>query len=93
MKKMLNGLLNSQLTTMLKQIIRKNNSGVMNYNLQPIPAHRTMTPVTSNISRNRKAMPLVSVVVILLCVSISFSSCFTSGYGCKGKSRIITRVR
>lgn len=93
MKKMLNVLLNSQLTTMLKQIIRKNNSGVINYNLQSIPAHTTMTPVEFNISRNRRSMPLLSVVVILLLVSISFSSCFTSGYGCKGKSRVITRVR
>ena len=93
MKKMLNVLFNSQLVTMLKQIMRKNNSGVMNYNLQPIPTYRTMTPVAAKIPRNRKEMSLVSVVVILLLVSISFSSCFTSGYGCKGKSRIITRVR
>lgn len=93
MKKMLNVLLNSQLITTLKQIMRKNNSVVMNYNLQAIPAYRTMTPVAANISRNRKVMSLLSVVVILLLVSISFSSCFTSGYGCKGKSRIITRVR
>ena len=93
MKKVLNVLLNSQLTTVLKQIMRKNNSGVMNYNLLPTPAYRTMTPVAANISSNRKAMPLVSIVVVLLFVSISFSSCFTSGYGCKGKSRIITRVR
>lgn len=93
MKKMLNVLLNSQLITTLKQIMRKNNSVVMNYNLQAIPAYRTMTPVAANISRNRKVMSLLSVVVILLLVSISFSSCFTSGYGCKGKSRVITRVR
>lgn len=93
MKKVLNVLSNSQVIIIWKQLLRKDNSEVMKYNLQPVPAHREMTPVTSNISRNRKAMPLVGVVIILLFVSISFSSCFTSGYGCKGKSRIITRVR
>jgi hypothetical protein len=92
MKKILNMLSNSQIV-MWKQIIRKDSSELMKYNLQPIPAHRMMTPAASDIARNRKAMPLLSVVVILLLVSISFSSCFTSGYGCKGKSRIITRVR
>lgn len=93
MKKILNVLLNSQIIAMSKQIMRKDSSELMKYNLQPIPANSMMTPMASNISRNRKTLPLLSVVVVLLFVSISFSSCFTSGYGCKGKSRIITRVR
>jgi hypothetical protein len=93
MKKILNVLWNSQLIIICKQIMVKENSGINNYNLQPVPAYRTITPVASDISKRRRTMPLLSVVVILLFVSVTFSSCFTSGYGCKGKSRIITRVR
>ncbi len=93
MKKILNVLLNSQLTINWKQIMVKENSGIDNCNLQTVPAYSTITPVAFDISRRRRTMPLLSVVVILLFVSVTFSSCFTSGYGCKGKSRIITRVR
>lgn len=39
----------------------------------------------------RRNHPLVIAVVLLL--SVLAQSCYTSGYGCRGNSRIITRVR
>lgn len=39
----------------------------------------------------RRNHPLIIAVVLLL--SVLAQSCYTSGYGCRGNSRIITRVR
>lgn len=93
MKESLNVLLNNQLIKLWQQITRKGNVSTLYYNLQTIPSYRKMIPFNLPVSKTRKAMPFLSGLIILLAVSISFSSCFTSGYGCKGHSRIITRVR
>ncbi len=93
MKKILNVLLNGQLTNLMQQITRKDNTAVMNYKLQLAPSYWKMTPSDLHIAKKRNAMPLGRTVIILLLVSISVSSCYTAGYGCRGNSRLITRVR
>lgn len=38
-------------------------------------------------------MKTLKILFTAAVVTVLFSSCYTQGYGCKGNSRIITRVR
>ncbi|MEI7737037.1 MAG: hypothetical protein WCI49_16320 [Ferruginibacter sp.] len=66
-------------------------SGMSNaVQLQPVYQQPTVSFMQA--ARKNKSASFIAGVLILLMVSVSFSSCFTSGYGCKGRSRCMTRV-
>lgn len=38
-------------------------------------------------------MKKLIIFIMIIAVSLTMTSCYTQGYGCKGNSRIMTRVR
>ena len=40
-----------------------------------------------------KVLSMISIATALLLIALMVSSCATNGYGCRGKSKIMTRVR
>jgi hypothetical protein len=40
-----------------------------------------------------KVLTMISLATALLLIALMVSSCATNGYGCRGKSKIMTRVR
>jgi hypothetical protein len=90
MKKIINAV-----STFLNNLIlnhkAENKTAGNNLQVQPVysqPAARFLKAVPKCLS-----LPGIAGIFFLLMITASLSSCFTSGYGCKGNSHCMTRVR
>ena len=75
---------------MNKAVEINDRSVISNEALLPVYS-MTSSQIILTPKRNRVLLTMVAVLILLV-FSIFLSSCFTSGYGCKGKSHLITRV-
>jgi len=65
-------------------------TAINNLPVQPVYSQPS-TGFINGAAKNR-SLPFITGAFFLLMICTSLSSCFTSGYGCKGKSHCMTRV-
>jgi hypothetical protein len=90
MKKVINVLSSVSLKDIMDQITGKTNANKLTGHVQVLPV-ATPAPLYTT-GKKVSGLSFIAGAFVLLMICTSLSSCFTSGYGCKGKSRIMTRV-
>jgi hypothetical protein len=82
------------IVSLINKMMAGNNEAKSGYStaVQLQPVYQQPNVSFMQAARKNKSASFIAGILILLMVSVTFSSCFTSGYGCKGRSRSITRV-
>ena len=91
MKKVISVLMSGIIKDMLHQLLGKNSTEKFSGKLQVLPVGSAPAPIHTA-SNKKRSLSFIAGAFVLLMICTSLTSCFTSGYGCKGKSRIMTRV-
>jgi hypothetical protein len=89
MKKIINTLSTFLQRLNLNDIAEK---GTAMNNLQVQPVYPQSSARFIKAVPKSRSLSFIAGAFVLLITCISLSSCFTSGYGCKGKSHCMTRV-
>lgn len=92
MKKVTSVLMLSAIKNMLHQLLEKNSTENFSDKLQALPVSIAPAPSHIKAANKNRSLRFIAGAFMLLMICTSLTSCFTSGYGCKGKSRIMTRV-
>jgi hypothetical protein len=81
------------LSAFLHKLILNNNGTdkeTMAGHLQPVYTQSSTSSIKT--AAKSRSTSFIAGAFVLLVICSSLSSCFTSGYGCKGRSHNITRV-